>query len=83
MSAMPTTLTLDDDLASELEEEARRTGRPLEDVVQGLLRNRIGQERKAASLPFVVKARALDLQPGVDLTNVGALLEQLEGPTHR
>jgi hypothetical protein len=80
---MPTTLTLDDDLASQLEEEARRSGRPFKEVVQGLLRNRIGHERKVESAPFVVSARALELQPGIDLSNVGALLEQLEGPTHR
>lgn len=70
---MPTTLTLDDDLASQLEEEARHSGRPVKDVVQGLLRNSIVQERKAAPTPFVVNARALDLQPGVDLTKASTL----------
>lgn len=80
---MRTTLTLDDDLASQLEEEARRSGRPVQEVAQGLLRDSLTQERRQVPTPFVVRARPMNLLPGVDLTNVGALLEQLEGPSHR
>lgn len=80
---MRTTLTLDDDLASQLEEKARRSGRPFKEIIQSLLRDSLTQERSAPPAPFVVRARSLDLRPGVDLTNVGALLDQLEGPSHR
>lgn len=80
---MRTTLTLDDDLASQLEETARRSGRPFKEVIQSLLRDSLTQEHREVPTPFVVRARPLDLRPGVDLTNVGALLEQLEGPSHR
>jgi hypothetical protein len=82
---MRTTLTLDEDLASKLKAEVRRTGKPFKAVVNdylrsGLVRRPEGKARK----PFRVKARSLGaLRPGISLTNVGELLDLVEGSLHR
>jgi hypothetical protein len=33
--------------------------------------------------PFKVDARPMGLLPGIDLDNIGQLLEQLDGPLHK
>jgi hypothetical protein len=81
-----TTLTLDDDVAAKLKAEIRRSGRPFKEVVNQFLRLGINSRRESAvkGEPFVVEARSLGrLRPGVSLDNVGELLEQIEGPSHR
>ena len=80
-----TTLTLDEDVAAKLKAASRRTGQSFKDVVNDALRRGLakpvpGPERA----PFVIKARDLgDMRPGVNLDNIGELLEQIEGPGHR
>jgi toxin-antitoxin system PIN domain toxin len=75
---MRTTLTLDDDAASKLKSLARRSGRAFRDVVNDALRR--GLARRAASPPrepFKVEARDLGrLRPGLNLDNIGDLIEQ-------
>ena len=81
---MRTTLTLDEDIATRLKSESRRSGRPFKDVVNDYLRR--GLESARASGPrkrFKVKARPLGVRPGLDYDNVGDLLEQIEGPMGR
>jgi ribbon-helix-helix CopG family protein len=79
-----TTLTLDDDVAAKLKAEARRTGRPFKEVINEALRAGLRPRDKKSSQPFTVNARDLgDLRPGVSLDNIGDLLEQVEGPSHR
>jgi len=80
-----TTLTLDDDVAAKLRSQARRTGRAFKDVVNDVLRRGLAGARAAPSrAPFTVRARDLGrVKPGLDLDNVGELLEQVEGPLHR
>ena len=83
---MRTTLTLDDDLAAKLVSLARRTGRPFRDVVNETLRQGLLQQppSQTASERFVVRARDLgEVTPGLNMDNIGELLEQLEGPWHR
>ncbi len=76
---MRTTLTLDDDVASLLKKEARKSGEPFKQVVNRFLR--LGLTAKpAARKPFVVKPRNLGLPP---FEKVEELLEFLEGPDHR
>jgi hypothetical protein len=80
-----TTLTLDDDVAARLQAEARRTGKPFKVVVNEQLRASFALRRESTTAPRF-KVQPFDLgppPPGVDLDNVGALLEQLEGPAHR
>lgn len=82
---MRTTLTLDDDVAAKLRSRARRTGRPFREVVNEALRVGLDETttRRTPS-PFVVEARDLGaLRPGLNLDNIGDLLDQVEGPHHR
>jgi hypothetical protein len=80
-----TTLTLDTDVAAKLKSQSRKTGRPFREVVNDALRR--GLEKPPAGdrrRPFVVQARDLGaVSPGLNLDNIGDLLEQAEGPRHR
>jgi hypothetical protein len=80
-----TTLTLDDDVAAKLCAQARSSGKPFREVVNEALRRGLAVGRPVGKRPaFVVPARDLgDLRPGLTLDNVGALLEEAEGPLHR
>ena len=82
---MRTTLTLDDDVAAKLKSLTRRSGRAFRDVVNDALRRALAQAPTASARePFVVRTRDLGgLRPGLNLDNIGELLEQIEGPLHR
>jgi hypothetical protein len=82
---MRTTLTLDDDVASRLKREARRSGRPFREVVNEILRRGLASRRDLGQRePFEVVTRDLgELRPGLGLDSVADLLEQVEGPLHR
>jgi hypothetical protein len=76
---MRTTLTLDDDVAAQLREEAARQGLPFKQVLNRTLRVglRAGSgapERK----PFRTQARRLGLRPGIDPTKLNQLVDELE-----
>jgi hypothetical protein len=77
-----TTLTIDDDVASLLKKEVRKSGEPFKQVVNRFLR--LGLTTKTpARKPFVVKPRSLGLPPGMSYDNVEELLDALEGPNRR
>jgi len=79
-----TTLTLDEDVAAKLKAAARRSGRPFRDVVNETLRRGLLSERPGRGAPFRVTARSLGgLRPGLELDNIGELLERIEGPRHK
>ncbi len=81
---MRTTITLDEDVASRLKAEVRRTGYPFKRVVNDLLRLAMTTRRKRGPAePFKVKTRPLGLRPGFNLDRISELIEQLEGPFHR
>ena len=82
---MRTTLTLDDDVASKLKAQARRTGRPFKDVVNDALRRGLATGTPAQPrVPFRVATRDLGpVRPGISFDNIGELLEQVEGPLHK
>ena len=82
---MRTTLTLDDDVAAKLKSLARRSGRAFRDVVNDAIRRGLaGPQGASTRAKFTVRARDLgELKPGLSLDNIGDLLEQIEGPTHR
>ena len=80
---MRTTLTLDEDVAAKLKAAVRRSGRPFRDVVNETLRRGLAVPR-AARAPFRIQARSLGgMRPGIQIDNVGDLLEQIEGSRHR
>jgi hypothetical protein len=75
-----TTLTLDDDVASLLKKEARKSGAPFKQVVNRYLRLGLTAPKQPARKPFKVKPFNLGLP---HFTKVEELLEQLEGPDYR
>jgi hypothetical protein len=78
-----TTLTLDDDVAARLEQEARRSNRSFKETVNELLRFALHARRRPERRPFKVEARDLGLRAGLSYDSVGDLLEAVEGPLHR
>ncbi len=82
---MRTTLTLEDDVAEKLKTEMRQSGTSFKATVNEFLRRGLNtKEKRGNRKHFRVEARDLGrLRPGLSLDNVGDLLEQLEGQTHR
>ena len=77
---MRTTLTLDDDVASLLKKEARKSGEPFKQVVNRYLRLGLTAPKAPRRKPFKVKPWDLQLPP---FKKVEELLEYLEGPDYR
>ncbi len=75
---MRTTLTLDDDLARELQEKAHRERRPFKDVVNEALRSGLGHRSPADQQPFVVQAEHRGFRPGIDPRRLNQLGDDLE-----
>ncbi len=81
---MRTTLTLDEDVFTKLQAEARKSGQPFKQLVNEFLRFALNTRRRRTPVePFRVRARAMGTTPGLDYDNIGELLEQLEGPAGR
>lgn len=80
---MRTTLSLDDDVASLLNKEIRRSGSSLKEAVNHFLRLGLMASKQPARKPFVVTPRKLGLPPGLSYDNVEELLEALEGAAHK
>lgn len=81
---MRTTLTLDDDVAAKLQQASRRTGRTFRDVVNDTLRRGLQQQSTTVKTAFRVHTRDMgELAPGLQLDNVGDLIESVEGPLAR
>jgi predicted transcriptional regulator len=80
-----TTLTLDEDVAAKLKSLARRTSRAFRDVVNETLRRGLaGSLQPRARQPFRIEARDLGrCRPGLNMDDIGELLDQVEGPLHR
>jgi len=86
---MRITVTIDDDITARLNEELRRSGCSLKQLVNealpaGLdfprqLHKNTGVE-KHGSREFKVRARDFGFRPGLNYDNTGELLEQIEGP---
>jgi hypothetical protein len=76
---MRTTLTLDDHLASALQEAARRSGRPFKQIVNETLRRGLHDLDRPPARAYRLPVAALGLpRPGVDLDKALALADGLE-----
>ena len=81
---MRTTLTLDEDVAAKLKDEARRSGKPFKQVVNEALRQSLAARRSSKRIPpFRVRPFKMGLRPGLSYDCVSELLEQVEGPGYR
>ena len=78
---MRTTLTLDDDLAAELNRTARLSGRSFKDVVNAVIRQGLSAGELPSpetDHPFVVQAQACGFLPGIDQLRLNQLVDELE-----
>ena len=73
---MRTTLTLDPDVAEQLEIAARESGKGLDGTANDVLR--IGLGITAKPRPFKVRAFVGGLRPGIDPDKMNSLLDDLE-----
>jgi hypothetical protein len=81
---MRTTVTLDADVAAQLEKEMRASGKGFKEALNDAVRQGFSRRRQISEIePFVVRARPLGVVPGLDYSRVGELLEVAEGPEHR
>ncbi len=78
-----TTLTLEDDVAAEVQREVHRTGRSFKTVVNEALRAGLRSQARRPRKPFRIKPNDMGLRPGVDLDDVESLLDLIEGPDRR
>ena len=79
-ASMRTTLTLEDDLAIQLRETARRTGQSFKQVVNSVLRRglRHGNKPDKALPRFQVEPKACGFRAGVDPRKLNQLVDDLE-----
>jgi hypothetical protein len=79
-----TTLTIDDDIASLVQEEVRRSGGTFKGTVNDLLRRGLTASRNPQpGKPFVITPRKMGLPPGLSYDSIPELLDKIEGPYHR
>lgn len=78
-----TTLTLDDDVAVKLKDEARRSGRSFKETVNTHLRRSLASADQTEVKPFRVKPQELRPRMPLNYDNIGELVEQAEGPWHK
>jgi len=76
---MRTTLTLDDDVARELQELTRHSGESFKEVVNEVLRRGLHGEKPTSQLPrFKVIPKACGFRSGVDFLHLNQLSDELE-----
>jgi hypothetical protein len=76
---MRTTLTLDDDVARMLDEEAHKQRRPFKQVVNDALRRGLSSKRaRTPAARYRVRPHAAKLQPGIDPGRLNALVDEIE-----
>jgi len=75
---MQTTLTLDDELAEELEEVAHRAGKPFTEIVNETLRKGLHPAGSPSPKPYRLETVALGVRPGVDIDKARHISDALE-----
>jgi hypothetical protein len=75
-----TTITLDDDVSTLLNQEMRKTGEPFKQVLNRMVRLGFTADKQPPRKPFKVKPINLGLP---HYEKVEELLEHLEGPDYR
>jgi hypothetical protein len=75
---MRTTVTLDDDVAAKLKEEARRQKSSFKEVLNTSVRRGLRAETPERAKPYHVRPRSMRARPGVDLDRARQLAAELE-----
>lgn len=73
-----TTVTIEDDLESRLQEFARRERLSFKRALDTLLRRGLGQQDRVDEPPFVVEPHSSAFRPGVDAGKLNQVLDHLE-----
>ena len=77
---MRTTVTLQDDVARAVERRRRERGSGVSEVVNDLIRRGLAQP-EAPPTPF--RQRTSEMHARLDVTNMGEVLDSIEGPEAR
>jgi hypothetical protein len=84
MTAMRTTITIDNDVLERARAIAAKLRTPFETVINEALRAGLDQvERPAEQRPYKTKPHKMGLKPGRHLDNIQELLSQIEGEDSR
>jgi len=75
---MRTTVTLDDDVAAKLKEEARRRKTSFKEALNSSVRRGLRAGTPDAAEPYRLNPQSLRVRPGVDLDQALALAGELE-----
>jgi hypothetical protein len=75
---MRTTVTLDEDVAAKLQEEARRRKTSFKEVLNSSVRKGLRASTPEAAEPYRLNPRALRARPDIDLDRALELAGQLE-----
>jgi hypothetical protein len=75
---MRTTVTLDDDVAAKLKEEARRQKTSFKEVLNSSVRQGLRASRPQSREPYRVRPRPLRARPDIDLDRALSLAGKLE-----
>ena len=79
MSAMRTTLTIEDRIAKALKESAHRSGKSFKEVINETLRKGLDAERTVSPKPYRLKPASLGkAAAGIDLRKALLLAEYIE-----
>jgi hypothetical protein len=81
---MRTTLTIDEDLAAQIEDLRRREGQSLKRVINSLLREGLrSRQQPPEAKKYRSQTRALRMRPGYDPAKLNQLVDELEAEEHR
>jgi ribbon-helix-helix CopG family protein len=75
---MRTTVTLDEDVAAKLKEEARRQRSSFKEVLNSSIRRGLSAGTPLGAKPYQVRPRPMRARPGVDLDRALQLADELE-----
>ena len=80
---MRTTVTLEEDVMVKLRDRMARSGASFKETLNENLRRGLEQPTdEELARPFRVQPRSMGLRPGIELDNIGSLLDSLDGPVH-
>ena len=75
---MRTTITLDDELTRQLQDQMRRSGKGFKETLHELLVRGLSRSAAPRKQPFQLQARPLGLKPGIDPATLHDLDTDLE-----
>jgi hypothetical protein len=81
---MRTTLTIDDDIADQIQDQRRRHGHSLKRVINTLLREGLqGRQSRPRAKKYRTRTYKLGMRPGFDPVKLNQLVDELEAEARR